>query len=189
MDGPGAQARMAEGGQAPQARAEANGAVAGGQEPQARMAEGAPGQGGPQARGGEGAPGQQGGGRGNGESRGGGGVDAMTFSIREQDAWPLFATKQVSLNPFTGEVAKQEGYADYNSGRKLRTWLRFLHTGEAFGWLGQLIAAIASFGGSVLVYTGFALAWRRFFPRRNASPVSARDAAAAAVQPEPETTA
>ncbi|MBZ4417241.1 PepSY domain-containing protein [Myxococcus sp. RHST-1-4] len=96
--------------------------------------------------------------------------EALTFTVREQGAWPLFASTQVSLNPFTGEQVKQEGYADYNSGRKLRTWLRFLHTGEALGWLGQLAAAVASLGGVFLVWTGFALAWRRFFPRRHAAP-------------------
>ncbi|MFP2913686.1 PepSY domain-containing protein, partial [Pyxidicoccus sp. 3LFB2] len=98
----------------------------------------------------------------------------------------LFASTQVSLDPFTGQVAKQEGYADFNSGRKLRTWLRFLHTGEALGWLGQLVAAIASLGGAVLVWTGFALAWRRFFPRRQRSTAPVPSAS---VQPEPETTA
>lgn len=156
--GQGAQVRT-EGGQGPQARGE-GGPVPGGQSPQARA---------------EGGQGPQAGGRG-GESRGGG-VEALTFTVREQDAWPLFASTQVSLDPFTGQVAKQEGYADFNSGRKLRTWLRFLHTGEALGWLGQLVAAIASLGGAVLVWTGFALAWRRFFPRRSVSTASVPEAA------------
>ncbi len=114
-----------------------------------------------------------------------GGAEALTFTVREQGAWPLFASTQVSLNPFTGEVAKQEGYAGYNSGRKLRTWLRFLHTGEALGWPGQLVAAIASLGGGFLVWTGFALAWRRFFPRRHASTAAREEPASV----RPETTA
>ncbi|MCK8498342.1 MULTISPECIES: PepSY-associated TM helix domain-containing protein [Myxococcus] len=92
-------------------------------------------------------------------------VDAVTFNLK-QEGWPYFATTQVSVNPFSGEVARSEGYADFNSGRKLRTWLRFLHTGEALGWPGQLIAAIASLGGVFLVWTGFALSWRRFFAKR-----------------------
>ncbi|WP_164013753.1 PepSY-associated TM helix domain-containing protein [Pyxidicoccus trucidator] len=117
----------------------------------------------------------------------GGGAAALTFTVREQGAWPLFASTQVSLDPFTGKVAKQEGYADFNSGRKLRTWLRFLHTGEALGWPGQLIAAIASLGGAVLVWTGFALAWRRFFPRRQAR--TAAEVQPTSVQPEQETAA
>ncbi|QDE90769.1 peptidase [Myxococcus xanthus] len=110
------------------------------------------------------------------------GVDAVTVTLRETDAWPLFSSKQVSLNPFSGEVAKQETYADYNSGRKLRTWLRFLHTGEALGLWGQLVAAIASLGGVFLVYTGFALSWRRFFPRRRTN-TEPREEAAAQTEP------
>ncbi|ABF92199.1 PepSY-associated TM helix domain protein [Myxococcus xanthus DK 1622] len=106
------------------------------------------------------------------------GVDAVTVTLREADAWPLFSSKQVSLNPFSGEVAKQETYADYNSGRKLRTWLRFLHTGEALGLMGQLVAAIASLGGVFLVYTGFALSWRRFFSRRRTNTEPREEAAA-----------
>jgi uncharacterized iron-regulated membrane protein len=41
-----------------------------------------------------------------------------------------------------------------------------IHTGEALGWFGQFIAALASLGGAFLVWTGFALSWRRYFPRR-----------------------
>ncbi len=39
-------------------------------------------------------------------------------------------------------------------------------TGEAFGLLGQTIAGLVSAGGCVLVYTGLALSWRRFFAWR-----------------------
>ncbi|QDE87149.1 PepSY-associated TM helix domain-containing protein [Myxococcus xanthus] len=135
---------------------------------------GAPAQGGrgPEAKGAPEAKGERGG-KGNAD-----GLDAVTVTLREADAWPLFSSKQVSLNPFSGEVAKQETYADYNSGRKLRTWLRFLHTGEALGLMGQLVAAIASLGGVFLVYTGFALSWRRFFPRRRTNTEPREEAAA-----------
>ncbi|WP_395743276.1 PepSY-associated TM helix domain-containing protein [Prosthecobacter sp.] len=53
-----------------------------------------------------------------------------------------------------------------NLGRRLRMYARFLHTGELFGLLGQIIAALSTLAASVLVYTGFALAFRRFFPKR-----------------------
>ena len=50
-------------------------------------------------------------------------------------------------------------------------WLRFLHTGEALGWPGQLVAGIASLGGVMLVWTGLALAVRRLaYTRRSAIP-------------------
>jgi uncharacterized iron-regulated membrane protein len=113
------------------------------------------------------------------------GPQALTFAIREQGGWPLFAAAQVSMDPFTGQVLRRETFADYNLGRKVRSWMRFLHTGEALGWVGQLLAAIASLGGVLLVWTGFALSWRRFFPRRRPSTAAEPETAPA----EPETAA
>jgi uncharacterized iron-regulated membrane protein len=40
--------------------------------------------------------------------------------------------------------------------------LTFRNTGEAAGLVGQAVAGLASTGGVFLVYTGVALAWRRF---------------------------
>ena len=57
------------------------------------------------------------------------GPQALSFSIKEQDAWPLFSAAQVSLDTFTGPVMHRETLADYNSGRQLTSWLRFLHKG------------------------------------------------------------
>ena len=48
----------------------------------------------------------------------------------------------------------------------VRYWLRFAHTGEVYGIPGQTVAAIASAAGALLVWTGFAMAWRRFFPKK-----------------------
>jgi uncharacterized iron-regulated membrane protein len=58
-------------------------------------------------------------------------------------------------------------------GQKARSWMRFAHTGEQYGIIGQTIAGIASLAACFLVYTGFALAWRRlirplFRPAENA---------------------
>ena len=86
----------------------------------------------------------------------------VSISVREQNGWPLFASIQLTVDPFTGGVLKKESYASYNTGRKARTWLRFLHTGEALGFFGKLVAALASLGGAMLMWTGFALAFRRF---------------------------
>lgn len=68
----------------------------------------------------------------------------------------------LTIDPKTAQIVKTESFEDYNAGRKARTWLRWIHTGEAGGIAGQTIAGIASFGGAVLVWTGFALALRRF---------------------------
>ena len=71
-----------------------------------------------------------------------------------------------------GEIEKSEKFTDLSAGRRLRSWLRFAHTGEIYGLTGQTIAGIVSAGGVVLVYTGIALAFRRFtaWLRRRRSP-------------------
>jgi sulfite reductase (NADPH) flavoprotein alpha-component len=68
----------------------------------------------------------------------------------------------LTLNRATAEVVKWEPYSENSTGRKLRSWFRGLHTGEAFGFFGQTIAGLASLGGCFLVWTGLAMAWRRF---------------------------
>jgi hypothetical protein len=52
-------------------------------------------------------------------------------------------------------------FASGSLGQRLRSFVRFGHTGEYGAWPGQAIAAIASFGACVLVYSGLALAIRR----------------------------
>lgn len=122
------------------------------------------------ANGSEGGSRREGGGGGAGREGGGGrassGPSAFTVSVKERGSWPVFVSKTVSLDPFTGVVLKTEGYENYTAGRKARSWLRFLHTGQAFGWPGQFLAAVACLGGLFLVWTGFALSWRRFFGKK-----------------------
>lgn len=101
------------------------------------------------------------------------GPQPVTFAVKVREGAPRFATAQVSLDPFTGEVLRADTYAGYNLGRRVRTWSRFLHTGEALGGIGQLVAGIASLGGAVLVYTGLSLALRRFLRRGGSGPTLA----------------
>ena len=105
---------------------------------------------------------------GRGENQGektGAGPQAVSVSVRDFGSLPQSGTRQLYLDPYTGTVLKREGYADYDAGRRLRLWLRFLHTGEALGTPGRYLAAIACLVGILLVWTGFALSWRRFFTR------------------------
>lgn len=85
----------------------------------------------------------------------------VTFNIREGKSWLEAASSQLTLKPDTTEVLKWEPYSRSSAGRQARTWVRFLHTGEAGGVLGQLVAGVASLGGSFLVWTGLMLAWKR----------------------------
>jgi uncharacterized iron-regulated membrane protein/flavodoxin len=90
----------------------------------------------------------------------------VTASISGPDAFHPFQRSQLTLNRATGDVVKWEPYVSNSTGRKLRTWVRALHTGEAFGFAGQTVAGIASLGGCFLVWTGLAMAWRRFRYRK-----------------------
>ncbi len=69
----------------------------------------------------------------------------------------------------TGSLEKAENFKSLSSGRQLRSWLRFAHTGEIYGLTGQTIAGLVTAGSVVLVYTGLALSLRRlaaWFGRR-----------------------
>ena len=61
-----------------------------------------------------------------------------------------------------GDIVRWEPFESQTPGRRLRSWSRFTHTGEYYGLIGQTIAGVVSGGAVVLVYTGFALAFRRF---------------------------
>ena len=72
----------------------------------------------------------------------------------------------LTLNRRTGEVERWEPYSSQSAGRRARTWLRFAHTGEVYGVIGQTVAGTATAGAVVLVWTGIALALRRFLVSR-----------------------
>ncbi len=91
----------------------------------------------------------------------------VTIAVKAPGAWPRTATTSLKLNPYTAEIIQVEKFDDLSAARRFRSWSRFLHTGEALGYVGQFIAGLASLGGCFLVYTGFALTWRRFARWRN----------------------
>jgi uncharacterized iron-regulated membrane protein len=96
----------------------------------------------------------------------GGAPSAFSATVRESTSWPRTASTTVTLHPDTGEPLKRSGYAEQNAAQQVRSWTRFLHTGEALGLVGQFVAGLACLGGLFLVYTGTALSCRRFFSRR-----------------------
>ena len=62
----------------------------------------------------------------------------------------------------TGELVERAGYPTFSRGFKVRRWLRFAHTGEVYGVVGQSIAGVVSLGVAVMVWTGLAMSWRRW---------------------------
>ena len=85
----------------------------------------------------------------------------VTFTIDQGNGGQPQKRAQLALNRTTGEVVRWEPFSSYTTGRRLRSYLRFAHTGEVAGIVGQTIAALVSLGGAVLVFTGLLLAARR----------------------------
>ena len=76
-------------------------------------------------------------------------------------------TEDLLFNRATGELVGRAGYPAFSRGQKIRRWLRFAHTGEVYGVVGQSIAGVVSLGVAVMVWTGLAMSWRRFFGSGN----------------------
>lgn len=68
----------------------------------------------------------------------------------------------ITVDTQTGAVVQILTFDDLSTYRKARSYIRFLHTGEAYGILGQTIAGLASLLACLLVYTGIMLSWRRW---------------------------
>ena len=62
----------------------------------------------------------------------------------------------------TGELIGRAGYPTFSRGFQIRRWLRFAHTGEVYGVIGQSIAGVVSLGVAVMIWTGLAMSWRRW---------------------------
>ncbi len=90
------------------------------------------------------------------------GAETVTFSIDQGNGGQPQKRHSLELNASTGAVVNWQPFDSQSPGRQARSWVRFLHTGEALGVLGQTIAGLASFAGVILVWTGFALCYRRF---------------------------
>ena len=89
----------------------------------------------------------------------------VTLSITEPSPWTPHPVSQLAVDAESGEVVKWEPYAGQSLGRRLRGWVRPLHTGEAFGLPGALVNVLSALAALILVWTGFALSWRRFTRR------------------------
>ena len=69
---------------------------------------------------------------------------------------------QVTLSAATGDVISWNPFSSQAPAQRARSILRYAHTGEVLGLAGQTVAGIVSLAAVVLVWTGVALALRRF---------------------------
>jgi uncharacterized iron-regulated membrane protein len=89
----------------------------------------------------------------------------LSFVIDTGDGGQPQRRGTLTMSSSTGEIVRWEPFAALTPGRRLRSYLRFAHTGEVAGLPGQTIAGVASVGGVVLVVTGMTLAIRRGWAR------------------------
>ena len=104
------------------------------------------------------------------------------FTIDEGNGGEPQKRHTLTLDRVTGDTVTWAPFASQSTGYKARRWIRFLHTGEALGIGGQTLAGLAAISAAIMVWTGLALALRRFFRwrLRRQRAVSARDSSASA---------
>lgn len=86
---------------------------------------------------------------------------SVNFTIDQGNNGLPLDLQTLVLNSQTGDVERSQMFTDQTSGVQARGWIRFLHTGEALGLVGQAVAGIVSLASLIMVWTGFALAYRR----------------------------
>ncbi|HEX8342688.1 MAG TPA: PepSY-associated TM helix domain-containing protein [Tepidisphaeraceae bacterium] len=86
---------------------------------------------------------------------------AVTFVVGVGDTRNPQNRTTLTFDRRSGELTRTETFATTSPGRRLRSLVLPLHRGELFGIAGQAVAALASAVTLVLVYTGFALSYRR----------------------------
>ncbi|MCP5382327.1 MAG: PepSY domain-containing protein [Kordiimonadaceae bacterium] len=86
----------------------------------------------------------------------------VRFSIDTGNGGEPQKKADLYLSRDDGKITKWEPFQDYSAGRRARSLIRFLHTGEALGVFGQTIAGIVSFVAIIMVWTGLALAYRKY---------------------------
>ena len=89
--------------------------------------------------------------------------DPVRVAVDRGTARQPSKTEDLLFDRATGELVGRAGYPTFSRGFKIRRWLRFAHTGEVYGVAGQSIAGVVSLGVAVMVWTGLAMSWRRFF--------------------------
>ncbi|PQV52857.1 putative iron-regulated membrane protein [Defluviimonas denitrificans] len=60
-----------------------------------------------------------------------------------------------------GTVTSVSSIDDQTPATRARIWMRFVHTGEVYGLIGQTLAGLTSLAAAISVYTGLALSYRR----------------------------
>jgi len=82
------------------------------------------------------------------------------FTIDEGNGRQPHKRTEIKINQYTGEIIDIKPFQQKSKAAQ-NLFLRFLHTGEVFGWWSQVIAFLAAISCSVMIWCGIALAYRR----------------------------
>ena len=93
----------------------------------------------------------------------------LTVQVDHGSARQAAKRTNLTFDQSSGALTTRASGQPASRGQRIRSWLRFAHTGEVYGFVGQTIAGVASAGALVLVWTGLALTWRRFFAVKTAA--------------------
>jgi uncharacterized iron-regulated membrane protein len=88
-------------------------------------------------------------------------AQTVRIGIDQGNGGQPYLRHTLTLDASSGAVAAWAPFSSQTTGQQARSWIRFLHTGEALGLVGQTIAGLVSFTSILMVWTGFALAYRR----------------------------
>ncbi|MCO4798168.1 MAG: PepSY domain-containing protein [Colwelliaceae bacterium] len=93
-------------------------------------------------------------------------TDLQLFSIDTGNGGEPQKRMSLALDTINGTIIQEQRFEQLSNYQKVRSYIRFLHTGEAFGLIGQTLAGLASLIACLLVYTGIMLSWRRWVNSR-----------------------
>lgn len=105
----------------------------------------------------------------------------IRFSLDQGNGGQPHLRSTLVLRRPSGDIEEWTPPHSGSPAQRIRAFLRFAHTGEVFGLGGQTLAGLASLAGVLLVYTGYALAWRRYQAWRRR-----KNATGPFLDPEPE---
>lgn len=88
---------------------------------------------------------------------------AVSFRIDQGNGRQPQKRHTIQVDPASGQVVAWQPFDSLSAGRRARSYLRFAHTGEVWGVLGQTVAGLASLAAVFLVWTGLTLSFRRLF--------------------------
>ena len=91
----------------------------------------------------------------------------VTFTIDQGNRIRPDLWTRITVERNTGAVLLSDRYSNQSVVRQLRAWVKPVHTGEIGSYFGETLCAVVAAGVLLLVWTGFALAWKRFFGRKS----------------------